>query len=66
VEQLIFADGVRGGGLLQERPGFEAENADHTNQRKAATGLLVIGGWAELAVGRRVGEVEAGAIDDLE
>ena len=66
VEELVFTDGVRGGGLLQESPGFEAENAHHPHQRETATGLLVLGLRAELAVGGRVGKVEASAVDDLE
>jgi hypothetical protein len=66
VEQLIFTDGVRGGGLLQENSGFEAENADQTDQRKTETGLLVLRLWVALAIGGCVGEANAGSIDNLE
>ena len=66
VKQGIFTDGVRGGGLLQEGPGFEAENAHQTHQRKTAARGLVLGLGAKLTVGGRVGEIEAGAVENLE
>jgi len=66
LEQLVFTDDIRGGGLLQEGPGFEAEGPHQPHQRKPATWLLVGRRWAKLAIGGRVREVKAGAVDGLE
>jgi hypothetical protein len=66
VEEFIFTDGVRGGGLLQESSGFEAENAHHPHQRETTARFLVLGLGAKFTVGGRVGKVEASAVDDFE